>query len=169
VYAQPGGGDLESAWPRVRRYANVIRDFVRGGGRYLGFCLGGYLAGATPGFGLLPGDAERYVGTDAAGVHTLADTVVTVHWRGRSRRMYFQDGPAFQLQAGASATVLAVYDNGLPAAVVAGFGSGSVGVVGPHPEADGAWFAESGLPDVGGPAFDLGYDLVETTVHGALP
>src|SRR5690606_15367702 len=61
LYAQPGGGQLRPAYRRLRRHARVIRAFVRGGGRYLGFCLGGYLAGRSPGFALLPGDTDQYI------------------------------------------------------------------------------------------------------------
>ncbi|MDT5107857.1 MAG: hypothetical protein QOI25_5370 [Mycobacterium sp.] len=78
----------------------------------------------------------------------------------------FQDGPVFRLNAGADATVLATYDNGEPAAVVAPYGSGWVGVVGPHPEADRSWY--SSVPDLTNPdgiRSDLGYDFVEATVH----
>jgi hypothetical protein len=74
LYAQPGGGDLDPGWAAMRPYAGAIRDYVRRGGRYLGFCLGGYLAGATPGFDLLPGDTDEYVGSPGADVHTTDDT-----------------------------------------------------------------------------------------------
>ncbi len=36
----------------------VLRDLVAGGGRYVGVCVGALLAGAEPGFELLPGDAK---------------------------------------------------------------------------------------------------------------
>ncbi len=165
VYAQPGGGDLDVAWRRMRRYADDIRDFVRNGGHYLGFCLGAYLAGRTPGFGLLPGDAEQYITTDDATVQSEDDTIIEVHWRGHPRHMYFQDGPTFRLQPDASATVLATYSGGEPAAVVAAYGSGWVGAVGPHPEADKSWYASSGLTNPDGIKFDLGYDLIESTTQ----
>ncbi|MGC9667872.1 BPL-N domain-containing protein [Planosporangium sp. 12N6] len=169
IYAQPGGGSVESGWRRMRRYADDIRDFVRGGGHYLGFCLGAYLAGATPGFALLPGDVDQYISSPGASVHDEDDTVVGVRWRGRARQMYFQDGPTFRLRPGAPATVLATYDNGTPAAVVATYGSGRVGVVGPHPEADRSWYTSAGLPSPGSIRFDLGYDLIDSTVHGQPP
>ena len=50
LYAQPGGGELGPAYRRLRRYRDTLRAYVAGGGRYLGFCLGGSLAGATPRF-----------------------------------------------------------------------------------------------------------------------
>jgi glutamine amidotransferase-like uncharacterized protein len=158
VYAQPGGGGLGRAYRRLRRHREVIRGYVRAGGRYLGFCLGAYLAGATPGFALLPGDTDRYVGSSGCTVNTTGDAVVEVHWRGRVRRLYFQDGP-YLIVAG-PADVLATYPNGAVAALVAPFGAGRVGVVGPHPEATTDWYADAGLP-VGPPGLDLGLDLVD--------
>jgi hypothetical protein len=166
VYAQPGGGSLDPAWHRMRGYANDIRDFVHNGGHYLGFCLGAYLAGRTPGFTLLPGDADEYTTTADATVRSADDTIIQVRWRGHPRHMYFQDGPVFRLRPGALATVLATYSGGAPAAAVAAYGSGWVGVVGPHPEADRSWYASSGLTNPDGIQFDLGYDLIESTVQG---
>jgi hypothetical protein len=169
VYAQPGGGSVASGWRKMRGHARDIRDFVHGGGHYLGFCLGAYLAGATPGFALLPGDVDRYISTPGASVHDADDTVIGVRWRGQPRKMYFQDGPVFRLQPGAPATVLATYDGGASAAVIAAYGTGRVGVVGPHPEADRSWYTSAGLTNPGGIHFDLGHDLIEATVHGQAP
>jgi glutamine amidotransferase-like uncharacterized protein len=163
VYAQPGGTDLPPAWHHMRPYADPIRRFVHGGGTYLGFCLGGYLAGRDPGFGLLPGDSHEYIQSRGAEITSLKDTVISVRWRGHRRRVYFQDGPYFTLRHGARAGVLSRYENGLAAAVVARFGAGRVGVVGPHPEADRGWF--TGLPLQPVDARDLGVDLVATTLR----
>ncbi len=170
LYAQPGGGGLDSAYRRMRRYEPAIRSFVAAGGRYLGFCLGGYLAGATPGFGLLPGDTDQYIATRGATVDSERDTLVTVRWRGRPRRLYFQDGPAFLLRPGASGvTVLARYPNDEVAAVTAPFGRGVVGVVGPHPEATADWYDHHGLVDPDGLDTDLGHDLVDAVMGGPGP
>ena len=163
LYAQPGGTDLPPAWRHMHPYAETIRSFVHGGGHYLGFCLGGYLAGHNPGFGLLPGDSNEYIESRGAEVTSPTDAVIAVRWRGRRRRVYFQDGPYFTLRPHARATVLARYENGLAAAVVARYGVGRVGVVGPHPEADRSWYV--GLPPRPVDSRDLGYDLVETTMR----
>ncbi|MFD2420854.1 BPL-N domain-containing protein [Amycolatopsis pigmentata] len=165
VYAQPGGGELKPAWRHMREYATDIQDWVRAGGNYLGFCLGGYLAGAGPGFGLLPGGTDQYISTPDASVTDDDDTVIGVRWRQNPVRMYFQDGPLFRLDPRGPATVLATYDTGQPAAVVAPCGSGRIGVVGPHPEADTTWFTTARLDASGNLHPELGYDLIETTVH----
>ncbi len=167
IYAQPGGGTLGRAWTRMRHSREPIRDYVHGGGRYLGFCLGGYLAGATPGFGLLPGDTDRWIDTDGASVDHDGDALVDVRWGGRSRTLFFQDGPHFLLDRSGPATVLGHYPNGAAAAVVAPFGAGRVGVVGPHPEAGPDWFADAGLP--AHDAHDLGWQLIDEVMASAIP
>lgn len=162
LYAQPGGGELEPAYRRLRKRASAIRDFVYAGGRYLGFCLGAYLAGETPGFELLPGDTDQYITSPGASQTSDDNSVIEIEWGGRRRRLFFQDGPYFVLdpQRG-TARVVAHYDNGLPAAVVTPYGSGTVGVVGPHPEATPDWFTDVHLPVPRPLGLDLGLDLVD--------
>ncbi|GAA2643045.1 BPL-N domain-containing protein [Dactylosporangium fulvum] len=164
LYAQPGGGTLAKGYRHLRRHRSAIREYVHGGGRYLGFCLGGYLAGATPGFDLLPGDTDQYIASSDATVESEDNTLVEVAWRGRSRMLFFQDGPYFWVRPSAAATVVATYPNGTAAALVARFGQGCVGVVGPHPEATGDWFTDAGLT-VDRLGVDLGLDLVDTVMR----
>jgi glutamine amidotransferase-like uncharacterized protein len=161
LYAQPGGGTLSHGYRHLRKHRDAVRDFVHGGGRYLGFCLGGYLAGATPGFGLLPGDTDQYIASDDATLDSEENTEVDVSWRGRSRRLFFQDGPYFWVRRGADVTVLATYPNGTIAALATPFGSGRVAVVGPHPEATEDWYTDAGLDSPRRFGADLGLDLVD--------
>ncbi len=158
LYCQPGGGELAPAWRRLRRRADVVRDYVAGGGRYLGWCLGGYLVGDDPGFGLLEGSIDSYAGTPGAEVPDEAPRVVEVDWAGVRRAVYFQDGCFFT--PGSSTEVVARYRNGLPAAVVAPFGGGRVAVCGPHPEATDDWFVEDGLVVPRERTADLAHDLI---------
>ena len=164
LYAQPGGsGELSQAYRQVKRHAHEIRSYVASGGRYLGICMGGYLAGRTPGFQLLPGDTDQFIASPGASVRSEADTIVKVQWRGQARCMYFQDGPYFLLDRGATGViVLARYTNGKIAALVAPYGKGKVGVSGPHPEATADWYEASHLVNPEGIHADLGYDLIDT-------
>ncbi len=188
LYAQPGGGTLDAAYRILRGQRRAIRAFVRGGGRYVGFCLGGYLAGATPGFGLLPGDTDQYIATPGATVHDEDSTVVRVTWRGTPRSVYFQDGPVFVLDTGTDTDtgtgtgtgtadadeiggardtgvrILARYDNGTTAALVAPCGAGRVAVTGPHPEATPDWYTDHGL--TAQRTRDLACDLVDSVLRG---
>lgn len=165
IYAQPGGDSLDDGYRHVRRHRSAIREFVQAGGRYLGFCLGGYLAGATPGFALLPGDTDQYIASAAATVDSEGDTLVRVTWRGQQRTLFFQDGPYFWVRPRTDTTVVATYPNGTIAALVAGFGSGRVGVVGPHPEATEDWYTDAGLAVADRLGADLGHDLVDAVMR----
>jgi glutamine amidotransferase-like uncharacterized protein len=162
LYAQPGGGSsVSKAYRQLQHDANDIQNFVKNGGRYLGICMGGYLAGATPGFNLLPGDTNQFIASPGATVKNTKDTIVQVNWRGKSRSMYFQDGPYFILNSGATGvTVLATYTNGEIAAMVGHYGQGKVGGSGPHPEADRSWYSAYNLPYPGSTQ-DLGHDLID--------
>ncbi|GAB49669.1 BPL-N domain-containing protein [Mobilicoccus pelagius] len=161
LYAQPGGGELDDAWRHLRRSASVVRDHVEGGGAYLGFCLGAYLAGDDPGFDLLPGKVDQYVVSLGATIDHTDDALVSLDWGGSTRTMYFQDGAYVRLADGADAEVVARYDNGAVAALVCDRGRGRVGVVGPHPEAERDWYTDAGLPVPRPLATDLAVDLVQ--------
>jgi hypothetical protein len=50
--------------------------------------------------------------------------------------------------------------------VVAPYGRGAVGVVGPHPEATRDWFVDDGLVPPEPLALDLGLDLVDAVMAG---
>jgi len=166
LYAQPGGsGELSQAYRQLKQHAHEIRSFVASGGQYLGICMGGYLAGRAPGFQLLPGDTDQFIASRGASVRTEADTIVNVYWRGQLRSMYFQDGPYFRLDQGATGViVLATYTNGKIAALVAPYGKGKVAVSGPHPEATGAWYETSHLVNPEGVNADLGRDLLDSLI-----
>jgi len=75
IYAQPGGGELTPAYRRMRKHRSAIRNYVALGGNYLGFCLGGYLAGRLRAKWDVPGD-ESYFRDSAHGF--LAWAVATI-------------------------------------------------------------------------------------------
>ncbi|MFH9347580.1 BPL-N domain-containing protein [Kitasatospora sp. NPDC017646] len=168
LYVQPGGTngqEVSTAWRLMRGdpgfSPELVRSYVRAGGHYLGLCMGGYLAGREPGYGLLPGDSGQYVSSPGATVTDEQDHLVDVLWRGQPRKMYFQDGPYFDVN-GPGAEVLAHYTNGRAAAVVASYGAGRVAVSGPHPEASSEWYRDYGLPDESKTGLALGEDLLRT-------
>lgn len=163
LFAYPGGsGDDEAAFRRLRRDKGTVRRFVRGGGRYLGMCMGAFLA--ERGFlNLLDGRVDEYWSRKGATVRSPDPALVTVSWRGRERTLYFQDGGAIVPKRNARdhTLVLATYEDGPIAAAVTRFGDGAVGLVGPHPEAPRSWFDDNALA-YPGDASDLGRDLVDS-------
>jgi glutamine amidotransferase-like uncharacterized protein len=170
LFVQPGGGnDFVGAWRSVKTYAGPLREFIRNGGRYLGICMGGYLAGSGPGFNLLPGNCDDYTKTRGAEVHDERNAVIAVRWpvphHRPTRRVFYQDGPYFWLNRDAGGQVLARYTNGHIAAMVVPFGQGTVGVCGPHSEANRSWYALAGLRYPGS-TYDLGHGLVDAVMTG---
>ncbi|QUC23379.1 uncharacterized protein UV8b_07620 [Ustilaginoidea virens] len=180
LYAQPGGPDLDYAWAQTRAYAPAIRDFVSRGGRYLGFCLGAYLAGHSPGFGLLPRGAD----TDAehcqkgAQVKHDRDTIIQIDWNfstgpnaGRilqDQWVFFQEGAVIKgLDDSDSSIVLARYSqSGRVASSLNKYGDGWVGLTGPHPEATDEWFSNYNINSPHGLRHDIGHDLIEAIMTG---
>ncbi|GAB0132354.1 hypothetical protein EsDP_00000794 [Epichloe bromicola] len=187
VYAQPGGPDLSSAYEELKPHQSELRDFVKNGGRYLGFCLGAFLAGDSPGFGLLPSGvnatAERK--SDGAQVTGTEDTIIQVDWTFRSgvssfsqgqtaksQWVYFQDGAVINgLPKDDNSTVLGRYSsNGNVAASLTPLGKGYVALVGPHPEATRDWYSAYRLDNPDGVKLDIGYDFVNAAMDaGPLP
>lgn len=159
LYVQPGGGDdLGRAWKEIAGDAPAIKAYVRGGGRYLGLCMGAFLAGIVDGdqgtgLRLLPGDALPYTGLNGARVTDDGkDTATEVDWGSFGRRVvFFQGGPYFRIDDPAGVTVVARYEmngGGPPpaAALTSPYGRGRVGVSGPHPEAPAGWWRDSDRP-----------------------
>jgi glutamine amidotransferase-like uncharacterized protein len=184
LYAQPGGGRTEKeAFKHLEECAPDVREFIRNGGRYLGICMGAYLAGNSD---IFPGfdfgfEACQYIYAPNATVTDDEDTIVQVNWNMRTgpqaghtipRCMYFQDGPYFIPENGKSdQIILAKYmtddptdDYNYIAAMVLQCGKGWVGVCGPHPEADRSWYDEKNLPFPGS-TVDLGLDLINTLMR----
>ena len=146
LYAQPGGnGTVDEGIAALGGDSalNLIKNFVNGGGKYVGFCMGAYFAGSNPGMGLLaPGDTDGYLGSPGASVKTDADSTVPVVWRSTHKIHFFQDGAYIIPSKVSGERILAYYDNGLVDALSKPYGKGSVGVVGTHPEADRTWYTD---------------------------
>lgn len=71
---------MNDAWEEAKQYAPAVRYFVSGGGSYLGFCLGAYLAGSDPGFDLVPDGDEALFEAKQSGsaVKNVNNTVIEV-------------------------------------------------------------------------------------------
>lgn len=162
VYAQPGGGDdTELALSKLGPGAvAAVRAFVARGGRYLGICMGAYLAG-SPGFSLIDGVPLQYWGRPGALVADYKGTVTPVLWGGRQRHVYYESGSTVVFRPTAkNVQVLASYPNKDVAVSVSPFGKGKVALSGPHPEADRIWYESQGLVNPDGYGTDLGEDLI---------
>lgn len=163
LYVQPGGGqDIPAAFHSLgNARVDAVRRFVARGGRYLGLCMGAYLADAG-GFGLIGQELDSEVGRPGFAVSTIEDAVVAIDWAGHRDRVFYQDGPYLRAQPGdARFRVIAAYENGDLAAARYGFEQGIVVLSGPHPEAEASWFEAAGLALDEMPRHDLFQDLLD--------
>ena len=167
LYVQPGGDTSVARANKLlgAQAQQVISDYVRNGGRYLGICQGAYLAGTDPGMGLLsPGNSDQYIATKGASTKSEADTVIPIRWGKKKIYMYFQDG-AYLIPSGVPGEkILARYTNGKVAALTKPYGAGRVGVIGPHPEAPRSWYREAGLRDRDGSDARYGLKLINSVM-----
>lgn len=156
IWIQPGGESLEVAKNMNSALKNAIREFVKNGGGYVGFCAGGLFAtdligeSNVHGLGIFPGVSRHYSATG-----TRAQ-LIPIEWSGSNRVLYFEEGPYFETNA----EIVARYPNGQTAAARASFGQGRVFISGPHPEAPQSWRTDFGLNDPDGLDFSLAGEMI---------
>jgi glutamine amidotransferase-like uncharacterized protein len=159
VWVQPGGDALELAAKISPHQMDLIRRFVADGGAYVGFCAGAFYsdrkvdnADTIDGLGLIPGTTVDYR-PDAP------PALLKLNWRGEIRRVYFEGGATFRFASTDPVSVIARYDDGLPATISVNYGRGTVVVTGAHPEAPEQWKKLYELKDPDGPDLDLAQDM----------
>jgi glutamine amidotransferase-like uncharacterized protein len=151
LWIQPGGRvvDQEAQMPQQLK-AEIIR-FVEGGGGFVGFCAGAFLA--MENFGWQSARGEHFLGTGLGLVrgqgrfyHPIKEIAAIVRLRDENhgfRYVYWELGPYLPApNAGDSARALSWYDDGTKryvASLIAAFGSGRVALTGHHPEAPNYW------------------------------
>lgn len=162
-YLHPGGGQDVPGVLKLYSKADksAIVNFVKSGGKYLGICMGSYVA-ADGGFdfgkssGLVVDEEDPYnVGDRALRVDwtvvkstvssatnktTTTTTTVPVN-------MFVQDPPYFSLVPKGGISLAKFHNSHHLAAIAFPYGNGSVGLAGPHIEADLTW----GIDGVDGP------------------
>jgi glutamine amidotransferase-like uncharacterized protein len=147
LYVQPGGGqDIPAALDSLgAARVQAIREYVARGGRYLGLCMGAYLAD-NGNFGLIRYDLDSEAGRPGFEVKGIEDAAVRVVWDGKADSVFYQDGPYFpKADARAPYTVIATYANGDVAAARYTYAKGVVVLSGPHPEAGQEWFEDADI------------------------
>ncbi|SNC62567.1 hypothetical protein SAMN05445756_0724 [Kytococcus aerolatus] len=168
VLAHPGGGTVQDEWERIGPDVDLVAPYVAGGGGYLGFCLGAYLAGQGPGYGIIRGggDTDQWFRRPGADVTHGDPATTTIQWRGQWREVFVQDAPVLLVdEQDPWIRVLARYVNGDVAATLSRWERGWVGLTGPHPEATVDWYTDAGLEPPQNSTRDLAMDLA-TAVTG---
>jgi hypothetical protein len=136
MIAVPGGiGDSDTFKQLFKNNGKRVKDFIHGGGRYLGICMGAYWAGSHY-FNILKDvDAVQYItrpNTDTKRPHAKA---MPITWKGEDHKMFFFDGCALAGDETKFETI-ARYANGDPMAII----QNNIGIIGCHPESTPIWY-----------------------------
>jgi glutamine amidotransferase-like uncharacterized protein len=137
-----GLGDSDQFDHHLINKKKMVQNYVKNGGKYLGICMGSYFADHHY-FDILTGvTAEQYIKRKNKTVRRSTHDIVDLIWGSKQATVYFHDGAAFIPVDNnkISGIIIARYKNGDVAAMIQSYGRGTVGVVGPHPEAMKWWF-----------------------------
>ena len=136
IVAFPGGfGNSDSYDYLLKNNADLIKEFVNSGGKYLGICMGAYWANHYY-FDLLEDvDAVQYYKQPTADTHRPHTKAISVTWNGQSDKMFYNDGCCF-IGDQTKFTTVATYANGDPMAII----QGNLGLMGCHLESEKFWY-----------------------------
>ncbi|MCD6480286.1 hypothetical protein J7L65_05835 [Candidatus Bathyarchaeota archaeon] len=135
----PGGYTAEMVSALAPQGLKEIRNFVRGGGLYIGICAGAYMAaervevpGRPEGLGIINVTNMRMRGIGVVEIRVVDPDHPLVEGCPKRIRIWYQNGP--HMMAGRGVEVIAVYEDGSAAIVSARYGEGLVILFSPHPE-----------------------------------
>jgi glutamine amidotransferase-like uncharacterized protein len=116
-----------------------IREFVAGGGGYIGICAGSYVAarnvevpGRPPGLGIIEIENERRAGRGIRTVAIAKPEHSVMQGYEEEVDIWYKNGP--MIKVGEGVETLAVYGEGSAAIVCATYSQGRVVIFSPHPE-----------------------------------
>ena len=135
----PGGIGDASSYDEFFRYKSqkAVVDYVEGGGRYLGICMGAYWAGGHY-FDLMKDvDCQQYIKRDSADIKRSYATTASCTWEGNYQDMFFYDGTVF-VGDNTKFDTIATYQNNEPMAII----QNNIGLIGCHPESLHYWYTE---------------------------
>lgn len=134
IVAFPGGiGDADRFDQLLYVQMDTVKNYVAGGGRYLGICMGAYWAGHHYFDILKATSVTQYIYRPGSEIRRSYGTTAQVTWLGTAENMYFYDGCAF---TGTGFDTVATYANGDAMAIV----QDRIGLIGCHPESMPSWY-----------------------------
>jgi glutamine amidotransferase-like uncharacterized protein len=179
VWIQPGGLVRDQYKVMSQKLRQNIIKFVNGGGGYVGFCAGAFLASESYswkskrdgvfveyGLNFFPGKSTIYnSGKDPSGKEIVAAIYTSAFSDRSSRQLYWEEGPVFFPTRAWKNTVevVGLYPNKQVSAMRRTYGKGRVFVTAFHPEAPQFWRDYYHLNDSDG----LDFDVVESMIRWA--
>lgn len=162
VWIQPGGKSKKAASRMGVDTMKLIKEFVRDGGGYVGFCAGMLLAtekigtSDIDGLGILSGKTIHLM-DDAQDRPYILDIDLVDEGE---RNIYFSGGP-YLIDQDYKTNVWANYRNGEIAAVESTYGAGRVVVSGFHPEVPRWWKKVTRMFDADGSDHDIAVKMIK--------
>jgi glutamine amidotransferase-like uncharacterized protein len=136
--AFPGGlGDADNFDFLLRDKKKLIKKYISEGGKYLGICMGAYLAGRHYFDILEDADCFQYTRRKNSEIKQEKETIINVRWKNKYYDMFFYDGCAI-IGDERKFKVYSRYQNSDPMAVV----QKNVGLIGCHPESPKNWYED---------------------------
>jgi len=145
-----------------------LKNHIYNGGRYIGICAGAYLTeewidknANDHGLNIFPGKIGNYTKDEKA-------KLMSVQWKStnKNRLVFFEFGPYLHPDPSATVKVYARFNqDNSPAALTYPYGSGKVGLISPHLEADQPWFDMYKLNNSDGISYDLGIEFVREVLR----
>lgn len=133
----PGGlGDSSSFRYLLKNHVHNIRKFIKGGGRYLGICMGAYWADKHYLDILDQIRVVQYIKRPNADTRRPHPKSQRVLWNGQEEYMFFYDGCALVGPGIDRSLIYSLYPNGDAMAII----SNKIGLIGCHPESEYHWY-----------------------------
>jgi glutamine amidotransferase-like uncharacterized protein len=160
LWVQPGGKSSIAVSNMTSQLKDALKQFVREGGGYVGFCAGAFAStswvGTTNyrGFEFMPGRSILYRNPRGA-------DLIPITWNGKIRHIYWEGGPYLTELPEGKAEVIATYPNGQVASARSVYGRGKIFVTGLHPEAPQSWRDYYRMKDADGLDDDLAVEMME--------
>lgn len=136
MIAVPGGiGDSDTFKQLFKNNGKRVKDFIHGGGRYLGICMGAYWAGSHYLNVLDEVDAVQYIKQPGTDTHRPHAKNLAITWKDEPMNMFFYDGCSLVGNRHKFKTV-ATYANGDAMAIY----QKRIGLIGCHLESEQFWY-----------------------------
>ena len=175
VWIQPGGVHEKELQAMNPVLIQSMKDFIKTGGGYVGFCAGAIAAAdadirGSKGFGIFPGKVP-YFKAPSVGPKNGENkySLETVKWNGKPVSIYFEEGPYLsELEDSSGKTIPGVeivarfdrFHDGKIAAARSTYGQGRVFISGVHPEAPSSWYKQEGMSKDEAPVHFIAVDMI---------
>lgn len=171
LWVQPAGNAITVAETMGADRLALLREFVKNGGNYVGFCSGAFLAdknvddeGKVKGLGLISFPSADYIPVE----DDETPVMVWMNWNGERRHVFFNGGATFNIPPSKrrSVRIIATYEkDDMPATIEVIYGQGRVVLSGAHPEAPLVWKDRWSLKDEDGTDMVLAKKMVQLAMQ----